>query len=98
GTPDLQHIAEALGDQEAHAAAFVLHHRVRRDGAAMEDSLYLSRIAASLGESFLDAREEPRGQVSRRRGNLREAKLLRVGIKQHDVRERAADVDSYAIA
>src|SRR5205085_5797775 len=98
GAPNLQHVAEALADQETHAAPFAFHHRVRRDGAAVEDALYLSRIAAALGESFLDTRDEPQGRISRRRGDLREAQLLRVGIKQHDVGERAADVDSYAIA
>ena len=105
GAPNLQHVAEALADQQTHAAPFAFHHRVRRDGAAVEDALYLSRIAASLGrmqyaptESFLDAREEPHGRISRRRGDLREAKLLRVGVKQHDVGERAADVHPYTIA
>src|SRR5438067_13700612 len=105
GAPDLQHVAEALGDQETHATPFALHHRVCRDGAAVEDALYLSRIAAAMGrmqytptEGFLDAREEPHGWISRRRGDLREAKLLRVGVKQHDVGERTADVHPYTIA
>ena len=97
--PNLERVAEAVGDEQADLRAAALEHRIRRDRRAVDEQCRRT-------EQFLDGATDPgRGRgdrvegalrrIGRHRGHLEHADVaLRVG--EHEVGERATDVDADA--
>ena len=93
----LEHVAEALRRHERGPRAEPLEHRVRGDRGGVDDAVDLAARDAAVGEQGDCALDDPAGVVVGRRQHLGGAHGAVVA-EQHDVRERAADVDAEAVA
>ena len=93
----LQHVAEALAGDEPHPRAGQLQDRVRRHRGAVHDLGDLARRHAMPDEHRLEPFDDgERIVIDARRDLLRDDPPAVV--EQHDVGERAADVDADPVA
>ena len=88
---DLEHVAEALGRDQAGARALALEDRVRGHGGAVADLLHLGRRGADLLEHGREPEHDGARIVVDGRGDLLGVEPA-VGPQHHDVGEGAADV------
>src|SRR5262249_23006361 len=95
---DLQHVAEALGDEEAQSRTGALDQRVDRDGGAVDDDVDLARIDAVLGGQALEAVLDGQGEVRRGGRDLEPGHLAGGRVVEGEVGERATDVDAEPVA
>ena len=92
---DLQHVAEALGGDQADARALALEDRVRRDGGAVADFLDRGARQSGLGKQLGEAVDDgARIVVDARRHLLGMDRAVRA--EDDDVGEGAADIDTDA--
>ena len=92
---DLEDVAEALGGEEARAGALPLQDRVGGDRGAVDDLADHRRVEPLLREEPADALHDATAQVVRRRRDLRREDAALLG-EEHDIGERAADIDADA--
>ena len=95
--PELEHVPEAAGGDEAGERPLVLEDRVRRDGGAVPDLGHVGAAKGSLVEDLLEAARDRLGVVLDTRGHLA-GKDPAPRVEEHDVGERSADVDSDSVA
>ena len=93
----LQHVAKALARDEPHPRAGKLEDRVRRHRGAVHDLGDLARRRPVLCEHRFQPLDDGERVVLDARGDLHRDDVPAV-VEQHDVGERAADVDPDAIA
>ena len=82
-------ILEAVGRDEEDARATPLEEGVQADGGAVDDELDLARVGDELGQ----AGDHAFGRVARCAENLASEGAARLLIVDHEVGERATDVD-----
>jgi hypothetical protein len=92
----LQHVAKALGAQQAHLGARALQHGVGDERGAVDHIGDLRRVGARFRQQALDALDDrPAGRIWRGEtlADARDATRL---IVQNEIGEGAADVDTDA--
>ena len=87
---DLEHVAEALGRDEAGPGALALEERVDADGRAVDDEPAVREPRARLVDAAEHAVEEIARRAERLGGDDRAGGL----VERDQVREGAADVDA----
>ena len=91
--PDLQHVAEALGGDDADLRALALQHGVCRDRRAVHEAQHVLRRQFPLRLHALERLEHRDARVAAGGRNLHDA-ARRTWPADDDVREGAADVDT----
>ena len=94
---DLQHVAESARGHERHAHAAPLDDRVGGDGRAVGELGDRAGVDFDLTQELADALLD-RAAVVVRRGEHLAAEQHAIGGEEHDVGERAADVDAKGVA
>ena len=94
---DLEHVAEALGGDQADAGALLFQDRIRGHRGAMADFVDVATGEALLAKHLGQAIDDGRCIIAGARRDLLGVQRA-VRAEQYDVGERAADVDADAIA
>ena len=97
GRPSLgqvQRVFEALGDEEAHAGAFALEHRIGGDGRSVQDKFDITRRDAGLFADEPHALGDADRLILGRRRRLGLIRPLRDFIVQQQVGECASHIDA----
>ena len=95
--PQLEHVAEAGGRQQAAARSLPFEHGVRGDRGRVDDLGDARRRRPGLLQQLEDALDDAAGVVVGRRQHLLRPQRA-VGAEQDDVGERPADVDADPVA
>ena len=90
----LEHVAEALGDEEAEAGAGALDERVHRDGGAVHHRADLAGVDAVLVGQTPQPRAHRLREVGRRRRHLEPEQLAGPRVEDGEVGEGATDIDA----
>ena len=93
--PDEQHVAEPVGGQERGGPALALDDRVGRHRGGVENGVESARRDPRIREKPLEARDHRAGRVVGAACDLEETRR-RVGPRQDEVGERAADVERHS--
>ena len=91
---DLQHVAEAGGDNQAERVDRALQERVGRDRGAVGETDQLVGGGADLAEDLVHAVDETEGGISRRARHLGHGDVAGGRIDANNVGEGAAGVDA----
>ena len=90
---DLDHVAEAAGDDQPEAGELVLEHRVGRDRRAVEEHRHVLRRPVERRERLLHAVEQADARIGRRRRRLHRRDPAGFVVDRDHVGEGSAGVD-----
>ncbi len=93
-TSDVHDVSEALGRHEPALRPAVLEHGVRGHGGSMEDATDVGRLDSRLATDLPQPVDERATGIVRCRTNLVDVHGAGLRVVEHEVRERAADVDA----
>ena len=91
---DVDDVPEAARRDHPREGALVLEHGVRRHGRAVEDAGHVRRREAGVGAELGEAADHRLLRLGRRGGHLVDVHGARLRVVEHEVRERASDVDA----
>ena len=91
---DLQHVAEALGDEEAEPRPRPLDQRVHGDRGAVDGDVDLAQVDAVLAGEGVEAVLHRLGEVGRGGRDLQAGDAVGRRVIEREVGEGAADVDA----
>ena len=94
--PHLDHIAKALGGDQADGRAGPLDHRVGDQRGAVHDAVQIGGVEIRLLQQAIDAGDDRLARIVRCRQQLAGVDEIAPRIVQHEVGERAADIDADA--
>ena len=95
--PHLETVAKPLGGQKPDRNAAALNDGVRHEGGAVDDLVDLIERDAGLAGQFAEAVERGERGIVRRRQALVERDAAALAVIEHEVGERAADIEADAI-
>ena len=93
---DEQDVAEPLGCHQCRTVALAFEDGVGGHGGGVQGALDLPGLDIQLREHGVDAGEHGVGRFARRARHLGETHIPGGGVVQHEIRERAADVEGDA--
>ena len=88
-----EEIGESLGDDERERAALLFEDHVGGERRAVDDPRHVARCHARAAQYMPDALDDSDARVVGRGRHLVDVEVA-VGVGEHDVGERAADVDA----
>jgi hypothetical protein len=91
---DVDDVAKTARRDHAGRCAAVLQRRVRRDGRAVIDVVECGDFDAGRTADLVDAAHERARGIVRGARDLVRVRDVGLGVREHDVRERPADVDA----
>ena len=92
--PDLQHVPKSRGGHQRGARGLALQDQIGGDRRAMQHARDILRASGGLRQSEHDAGQECFGRIRRRARRLGAPLSSARAVRQRDIGERAADIDS----
>src|SRR2546427_118744 len=96
-TPDMDDVTVASRRDQPGAGATILEHGIGGDGRAVEHVADLRRRDTVPLAELADPAEDTRRGIGRRRGNLVNERRVALGIREHKVGKRPADIDAHEL-